>query len=187
MGLLIAIVALLAGTGVVLHERAKEGATLPLFLPSTFGGLVRDQVYRVWIKNSDLDLGETDLRQALLDRGFSEVFLAIEDPTDPRVWSLLARWDRDVPSGVNFPPVTIYRVEPIESLPADVAYPPIQGLDADLTDAEAHAVHVAIRREQDPDQLEGFSKIMIDDFPLAGVMLQARADALRARTQGASA
>lgn len=186
MGLLLALAVLLAGS-VVLHERAKEGtAAVPLLLPSSFDGLERDHVYRLW---ATLDTGygsalsfdalTDDLKSKIRQLGFSEVLLAVEDPTDPRVWSFVARWGRDENAGVNEAPLHVYTVQPLAGLPESNFPPTTLTLDEGMTEAEAHAVTVALDREQEPSRLDAFSEVMITDFPLSGILLKARADTLR--------
>lgn len=186
--MLLALGAFFVGAGVILRERAKEGTIAPpLFAPPTFGGLATGGVYRLWAtlergygdSRAHADL-ERELSDAVRAVGFSEVLLAGEDPSDPRVWTFLARWGQIGTEGTNLPPLSIYAVEEIDEVPATTNFPPPSMLlDADLSPAEAHAVDVALTRETDPAKLDAFSESMMADFPLAGMLLQGRAQALR--------
>jgi hypothetical protein len=190
MGLLLAVVAFLAGAGLILHERAKEGTLAPpLLAPSTFEGVARDHVYRLWAKlergygEKVTDQGELerDLSGKVIDLGFSEVLLAGEDPTDPHVWTFLARWGQDGSEGANAPPLAVYALEEVLDVPVlDASFPrPPMILDDDLTSDEAHAVAIALTEETDPVKLEAFSQAMIVDFPLAGMLLRGKAETIR--------
>lgn len=193
MWLLLALGALLTTAGVALHERARVGtASPPLLTSKSFGDgqLETGHVYRVHARldaayaraSSSESLGDltSNLSQSLATAGFSEVMLAAEDPTDPRVWSFLARWGLDQTSGRNAPPLAIYDVQ--EVVDPDLLLPsfpePSDALDAGLSFPEANAVAVALRRETDPNRLADFAISMALDFPISESLLRAKAHLL---------
>lgn len=128
---------------------------------------------------------ERVLGQELAGAGFSQVLLATQDPSDPGVWSFVARAG-DGPYASTTEHLTLTKTTPVEEpLPAELATLP--DLDAGLTKDEAHAVAYAIEKDSDPKRLSGFAATFDGDMPVAASILhnKARLETL-ARTENAT-
>ena len=127
------------------------------------------------------------LSEKLRRVGFSEIVLAMNDPTDNRGWTFLARsYDRPVLD-------TRYQSDPsfrFVSISDPIAEPLIKTetpdtiLDKGLTSGEVQAIQHALAYDNDPKHLGGFASTLETDYPLAAVILRIKAKLATARAAG---
>lgn len=156
-------------------------------LPSAFGPLTRERLYRVWLfvdtafTAPDQAQKKTKIQGQLTEMGFSQVILAGEDPSTENVWTALARWGRGESTGSNLPLLHIYHLQQVEEPPtlqARIEAEPT--LDTGLTNQEAQAVKHAMARETSAPNLRGFAQAMAVDFPMSSSLLHGRAGMIEA-------
>jgi len=187
--------------GPILHAAAAAAEALgfskslaDLLSEARRGILTPGRFYRVTAKvdelyvnhvyeSAPLTLGQITVQEQLaIDLakvGFDHALLVVQDPSDPSVWTFLARWMATGDAGSSPPkiagPITFLRFEPVEE--------PIQGspqinipsLDVGLTEDNLYTLHHALCHDNDPKRLVGLAGAFDEDFPISASLLRNKA------------
>lgn len=176
--------AVAAGALAYRHRVPVLAATPPDAMPAAFGPLVQGGYYRAWVHAPEIAFDEHAIAERLRVYGFDPLLVA-RDPTNARVWTVVATW-RDAPVLVqNVEPVWIYQTDAIDPPPPPAAPGPTT-LDAGMTTTDARAIDAALRNERSPDELRGFSNACRVDYPVACALLAGRAKEIESGRDGPS-
>lgn len=136
-------------------------------LPQGVAGpsLTRGQLYRVKLR--------AKRAQDAKALGFWPVVLAYADPTEPELWTILARWTGQPSAGA--PPGMVLSTEAVEDPPKPSERVQVPGLDADLLHEEVEILKHALAMDDDPKHLGGIASAFEPDFPIAAALLRAKA------------
>jgi hypothetical protein len=156
------------------------------------GILLRGHFYRVWAKVDELyvnhvyesappPLGQTTVQEQLANDlsalGFAHAALVVQDPSDPEVWTFLARWmgteSAKPPSEAG--PIRFTRFDPVEE-PAPLSpRVDVPSLDVGLTEDNLYGIRYALAHDDDPKRLAGLARSFDEDFPIAASLLRNKA------------
>lgn len=128
------------------------------------------------------------LKTKMLQNGFSEILVSLNDPTDTDYWTFIARLPKGSPIG--FPSGSPLRIESMElidepTVQTDEYLSPL--LDAGLTQSEVEAIQHALIYDNDEKHLGGFASTLEPEYPLAACLLYIKAKLALARSYGLGA
>lgn len=162
------------------------------------GVLTRGQMYRVFAdvdedyvdrtyRSASGTLGQTvvqeQLSNDLVGAGFAHALLCVQDPSDPKIWTFLARWLPDPAAAGGAPTrppervgtIRFLRFEPTEE-PARVSpLVDVASLDIGLSEDDLYLAHRTLTREDDPKKLAGMAACFDEDFPIVASLLRNKA------------
>lgn len=113
------------------------------------------------------------LADVLVDAGFDDVHVAMQDPSNRRTWSALGHWGKSPAVGAFPPGVALVGMRPIDE-PKLSTTTKLDGLDHGLTDDEVAALRFALTVETDPRRLDGFACTFDVEFPVASALLHTK-------------
>ncbi len=166
------------------------------------GVLEPGQMYRVWAEVAEPyvkaiydSAGETlgqaavqeQLAADLVTVGFAHALICVQDPSDPHVWTFIARWAPNLSKRSSGPPsvvgpVHFLRYDPVEEPTRVSPRVNVPSLDVGLSEDDLYFIRRTLTLENDPKRLAGMATAYDEDFPIVASLLRnkARLEAMNA-------